>query len=222
MILPVRNGGLFIGEAVRSALAQLDPVDELLVIDDGSTDDTVSVVAAIADPRVHILAAARRGVSAARNCGLAVARGTFIAFLDHDDYWPADRHRLLLSVLLNNCDVDGVFGRIRIRCEPDAVATERFMHFDGAPAPISGVCCALYRRRLLDLISGFAEEMSMGEDADFNMRLIEAGARFVRHDSDALVYRRHAGNATNDARAVRTSMFDLLRRRSRRAHDPIV
>jgi glycosyltransferase involved in cell wall biosynthesis len=222
VILPVRNGALFVGEAIRSALAQLDPADELLVIDDGSTDDTVSVVAAVADPRVHLLAAVRRGVSAARNYGLAVARGKFIAFLDHDDYWPADRHRLLLRVLLDRSDVDGVFGRIRIRCEPDAVSTERFTGFDGALAPITTVCCALYRRRILDLIGGFAEEMSMGEDTDFNMRLKKAGARFVWYEADALVYRRHAGNTTNDARAVRNSVFDLLRRRSATARSRVI
>jgi glycosyltransferase involved in cell wall biosynthesis len=85
VIMPVHNGAAHITEAMASALAQLAQTDELIVVDDHSSDRTLSVVAAMAEPRVRVLSTPRRGVSAARNVGLAAARGEFIAFLDHDD-----------------------------------------------------------------------------------------------------------------------------------------
>ena len=75
VIMPVRNGAAFIAEGIRSALVQLNSNDELLVADDGSTDDTCSIVAALGDPRVRLMPSPRRGASAARNVALASAGG---------------------------------------------------------------------------------------------------------------------------------------------------
>jgi len=87
IVIPVRDGRDFIAEAIASALAQGDCVAEVIVIDDGSTDGTPELVAAIADSRVRLVTerAGRSGVSAARNDGAGLARGTWLMFLDADD-----------------------------------------------------------------------------------------------------------------------------------------
>src|SRR5438477_2430339 len=106
LIIPVRNGVRFIEEAVDSALRQLDPEDEIIVVDDASADATRSVLAGIPDRRMRVLDGSGRGVSSARNIGLAAAAGEFIAFLDHDDLWPPQRHAVLLQALIADVSID--------------------------------------------------------------------------------------------------------------------
>src|SRR4051812_72489 len=97
VIIPVHNGAAYIAAAMRSALDQLDSTDELIVVNDGSTDNTLVQIANVADARVRLVQSPRRGVSAARNFGFQAARGEFIAFLDHDDLWPPGRHEHLIG-----------------------------------------------------------------------------------------------------------------------------
>lgn len=88
VILPVFNSEATVERAVRSVLSQTDRDFELLIIDDGSSDGSADVLAAVSDARVSILRhSENRGISAARNTGLKHARGDFIAFLDADDEW---------------------------------------------------------------------------------------------------------------------------------------
>jgi glycosyltransferase involved in cell wall biosynthesis len=213
VIIPVRNGAAYISEAMTLALAQLNQEDELIVVDDGSTDDTLGRVAALADSRIRVLSAPRRGVSAARNVGFDASRGQFIAFLDHDDVWCPCRHRVMLGMLLENPDLDAVFGRIRVRFEPDATASPRYAALDGQFAAGASVGSGLFRRGILERVSGFAEDMTSGEDTDHHMRMMESGMRFRLCDIDCLIYRRHASNVTNDATAMRDGYFNIFRRK---------
>src|SRR5690606_26029550 len=84
IVMPVRNGARWLGEAIDSALGQTMPSLELIVVDNGSTDETPQIVAGYAgrDRRVVALREARPGAAAARNAGIAVARGDWIASLD--------------------------------------------------------------------------------------------------------------------------------------------
>ncbi|WP_426426056.1 glycosyltransferase [Bradyrhizobium genosp. A] len=84
VVIPAKNAAAYIGETIASALAQAD-VTEVIVVDDGSTDDTVAIVQAIRDPRLRLTANDASGVSAARNLGARGARGDWLMFLDADD-----------------------------------------------------------------------------------------------------------------------------------------
>lgn len=86
VIMPTFNRARWVGNAIRSALQQMEAGDELIVIDDGSTDDTREVVAAFGE-RVTYVLGEHRGAGPARNLGLAHARGDLVAFLDDDDEW---------------------------------------------------------------------------------------------------------------------------------------
>lgn len=101
VVIPSYNRAARVPRAIDSALAQTGATMEVLVVDDGSTDDTRAVVAARygADPRVRYLARANGGVSAARNTGLRAARGEFIALLDSDDTWLEGKVALQLRCL---------------------------------------------------------------------------------------------------------------------------
>lgn len=212
LIIPVRNGVRFVAEAVASALCQLEPHDEVLVIDDASRDGTAECLRRIVDRRVIVLAGRGRGVSAARNLGLAVARGQFLAFLDHDDLWPAGRHQALRVALRDDPGLAVCFGRIRMRFEADIPSDRIADHLDGMHIPAL-VGSGLYKTDPVRRIGGFAEDMSLREDADFTFRLLESGARSTLCEVDALIYRRHASNMTNDEAALNLALIDVARRR---------
>ncbi len=217
VIIPVRNGLNFLAEAIASALAQLGPADQVIVVWDVSTDNTQSLLERVGDPRVLIIKGPERGVSGARNVGLAAADGEFVAFLDHDDTWPEDRHRKMLQALEHDARLDAVFGRMRIRLEADAPRWQWLLDMDGRHVPGPNLGTALFRRSVLRRIDGFDESLRFGEDLDYFDRLREADMRYELCDVDGLVYRRHATNCTNDQLAVQNSVFDVIRRKKRRA-----
>ena len=135
VIIPVRNGERFIAEAVDSVLQQIAPADEIIVVDDASTDGTRLLLAGIQDRRIQAMDGSGRGVSSARNIGLAAATGEFVAFLDHDDLWPARRHAVLLQALQADIKMDCAIGRIRLRVEQDAIVLPQIPHLEGQLTP---------------------------------------------------------------------------------------
>jgi glycosyltransferase involved in cell wall biosynthesis len=108
VILPVYNRAAWVARAVESVLAQTHKNLELLVVDDGSTDDTRRVLEGFG-PRVRVLEQAHAGAEAARNLGLERARGEFVAFIDSDDVWRAERLSIQLP-LFGRPEVGLVFG----------------------------------------------------------------------------------------------------------------
>ncbi|GGF42626.1 hypothetical protein GCM10011519_15630 [Marmoricola endophyticus] len=103
VVMPVRNRPEQVREAIASVQAQQHRDWELLVVDDGSTDDTADVVEAYDDPRVQVLRREHGGVSAARNAGIEAARGRWLAFLDSDNTWEP----LFLQVMLRYLEAEG-------------------------------------------------------------------------------------------------------------------
>jgi glycosyltransferase involved in cell wall biosynthesis len=212
VVIPVRNGARFVGEAIASVRRQLGPHDEIIAVDDASTDATAAVLGAIGDARLRLLRGAGRGVSAARNLGLAAARGEFVAFLDHDDLWPPGRHPALRDALLAQPARGASFGKVRVQFEPNALPAADLRGMDGRHIWWL-VGSGLFRRTLVSNVGGFCEDMPVGEDGDFHLRLVEAGLVPLLCETESLVYRRHEDNITNDSEAVRLGLADLLRRK---------
>jgi glycosyltransferase involved in cell wall biosynthesis len=109
VIIPTHNYGRFIEEAIESVFSQTVGDLQVLVVDDGSTDDTPDVLARIRDPRLEIVRTSNQGVSAARNEGLSRAKGDFIAFLDADDRWTPRKLEHQLQVMSTEPDIVAVF-----------------------------------------------------------------------------------------------------------------
>jgi glycosyltransferase involved in cell wall biosynthesis len=211
VILPVRNGAGFIEQAIASALPQLSADDEVVVVDNGSTDETVSVVEDLGDRRVRIIDEQRRGPAAARNAGLAVASGDLVSFLDHDDYWPEGRNAGLLAALAADPAADAAYGRLRVLVEPGC-DDQGFAAVDGTFAPAIGLHVYLFRRELLERTGRMDESLALGSDADYVARLRQAGMRTAIYDGDASVYRRHGNNITLDVAAKRDGLFGVIAR----------
>jgi glycosyltransferase involved in cell wall biosynthesis len=120
VIIPVFNGAGFIGRAIESVLAQTHPAEEIVVVDDGSTDATPEVIARYGS-KVRYMRQANRGVSVARNAGAQAACGDWLAFLDADDWYFPDRLRLHAGMLAVHEDLDFLTGDYEYRDASDAL-----------------------------------------------------------------------------------------------------
>jgi GT2 family glycosyltransferase len=128
VIIPTYNRAQLLQEAVASALKQTSPVHEIIIVDDGSTDETAKVVSSMPSPVCYIHQQ-NSGLSAARNRGAAIATGEYLAFLDSDDLWEPEKLEIQLAVLqsyndirwcVTNCviiDFDGTVSRHRLGFE---------------------------------------------------------------------------------------------------------
>jgi hypothetical protein len=112
--MPVYNGEAFIAESIASVLAQTYPNWELIVVDDGSTDGTATIVASFGDLRIRYAYQENYGLPAARNAGIRLARGEFLAFLDADDLWDPQFFQACLGYLAGRQDVAGVYTASRM------------------------------------------------------------------------------------------------------------
>lgn len=105
VVMPVYNVERFVERAVRSVLAQTFTDFELVIVDDGGTDDSIMLCEQIQDTRIRIVGQRNRGLAGARNTGIATARGEFIALLDSDDMWMPDKLERHVAHLLANPEV---------------------------------------------------------------------------------------------------------------------
>jgi len=108
VIIPAYNAQRFVGEAIESALAQTYPDFEIVAVDDGSTDATLSILRSF-EPRIRVISQPNRGPAAARNAGIRDSTGDYIAFLDGDDLWKIEKLSEQVALLDERSDVGLVY-----------------------------------------------------------------------------------------------------------------
>ncbi|MDD4880123.1 MAG: glycosyltransferase [Gallionellaceae bacterium] len=221
VIIPNLNMGRFLPEALASIARQAVPVREILIVDAGSSDDSLAVIAGLAgaDPRVRLLHSEAPNPSGVRNLGLAAATGEVIAFLDADDLWPADKLARQLARLDAEPAVSVVSGFVQYF---DRLDRERL-----APAADSRVetlfhvhlGAALFRRSVFDAVGGFDEALRYSEDVDLLLRIREEAIPMTILRARTLYYRRHDDSLMAQADPAkerdfkRTLAGSLMRRR---------
>ncbi|MFT3887990.1 MAG: glycosyltransferase family 2 protein [Arachnia sp.] len=183
VITPAYNVAAYIGEAMRSVLAQTMPDFTYLIVDDGSTDGTAEVAeaAAAGDPRVRVIRQENQGPSAARNTGVMAATTPFVAFIDGDDRWVPNALEVLLSAInAAGANVGAVFGHSRHvdeQGEPLGTTLERAAgEYDvsamfGGVAPMGNGSCLLLRRSCFEEVGGFDVELGNAEDLEMWLRI---------------------------------------------------
>ncbi|WP_416909225.1 MAG: glycosyltransferase [Polymorphobacter sp.] len=209
VIIPVFNGAAFLKDAVASLLAQHHPELEIIVVDDGSTDDIDAAIDAL-PVQVRVLRQANAGPAAARNLGLRAASADLIGFLDVDDLWPEGKLGAALDWLRGNPDCDVVTGQAQLleRLENGSY------HFVGNPADNfpDYIGAALYRRRAFEHAGTFDPLLRFGEDLDWFANARRTGLRIDRLDMVTLHVRRHARNSTRGKTAIDLTPVRLLRK----------
>jgi len=193
VIIPVYNGARFLAEAVESIQAQhYDPL-EIVVVDDGSTDDSAAVAA---DLGVCVLRQPNGGPASARNLGIARSSGELIGFLDADDLWT--RRKLELAVPLFRADPDlevvqGLTQETRIVRNANGIALfENFLE----PFLSVSLGSALFRRTVFDRIGTLDSDLRFAEDLDWFVRARDLGVSMLFMKEVTQIARRHGDNVT--------------------------
>lgn len=181
IVLPTYNRAHFIGQAITSALCQTYENIELIVVDDGSTDDTTRVIGTFSDDRLKYIQLPKNvGRSAARNKALSFATGPYIAFLDSDDYFLPHKTEMQVQFLNEHREFGMVY--TASACVVDGGTSINYFY----RAPVSGdlyneiaffkpltitLPTVMLRREVLEKVVGFDEKMERFEDTDFWRRV---------------------------------------------------
>jgi hypothetical protein len=220
IVIPCFKQAHFLPEAIESVLAQDHPDIEVIVVDDGSPDNVEAVASRY--PGVRCLRQENGGLAAARNAGMAEAKGEFLLFLDADDRLLPEAVGLGLEQLRG--DAEAMM----------AAGTWKLIGEEGEPLPadppqqpreaypallescfISTPAAVLYRRALFEEIGGF--DPSVSASADYDLYLRTAAAYPVRlHPHFVAEYRRHGANMTRDPELIMAAELAVLERQAER------
>lgn len=217
VIIPCYNHAHFLGEAITSVINQTYPYVEIIVVDDGSTDDTAQIVKAY--PNIHYVRQSNLGLSRSRNVGLSYSKGTSIVFLDADDSLFHDAIDIGLRALAsrNDCalafglfvNVGSIQGMQKLSRETNYGYKELLQrNVIGNPGS------ALYRRWVFTEIGGFDEANSPAADYDLYLRVARQFP-ILCHHQPVVKYRKHAANMSNNSRLMLASTMTALKKQLR-------
>jgi GT2 family glycosyltransferase len=237
VVIPAYNAAAFLAETLATVTAQSVPPAEIIVVDDGSTDDTAGIARRAG---ARVVRTPNRGPPGARNAGIAAARGRWIALLDADDLWHPRKLALQLDALALAPDV------VAVSCDhyqfddtgtlmPSALAArrERYLSLRRQPLAsgrvrIEGLgtdlmkvgmlffpSTLLLRREAVAAVGGFDEALRWAEDLEFLLRLLAHGDLLFVEAPPLMGYRVHAGGVSRDHGAMSRGLIGVGERLAR-------
>ncbi len=203
VVIPLYNKEKFIKRAINSVLSQTIKTFELIIVDDGSTDESSKIVQTYKDERVQLISKKNAGVSAARNTGILNSKAKFIAFLDADDEWLPD-YLETVSSLISDFPLAGAYATSEFREDEKGNLTqltyttlpphpwqgeiENLFHVmanDPLPVTASSVCI---KKSIFEDVGMFPERIKRSEDIDTWIRIflkypiiLSTSAKIIRH-----------------------------------------
>jgi glycosyltransferase involved in cell wall biosynthesis len=221
VVIPVFNAAPYVAQAIDSVFSQTLPPDEIVVVDDGSTDATADVVRRY-HPRVAYFYQPNQGPGAARNLGIRESKGDLLAFLDADDLWLPEKLLSQKAALDADLSIDLVFCHMSQFREDEPEKAVEIAGQSVQPSPL--ISCMLARRTVFDRIGPLRTDLK-AEFVEWYLRAGEADVR-MRTLDDLLVKRRlHSANFTLANQDLRREYVHLLkasldRRRAKAAVNP--
>jgi glycosyltransferase involved in cell wall biosynthesis len=213
VIMAAYNAAEHIGEALESVLAQDWRPLEVVVVDDGSTDDTAAIVAGY--PEVVYLRQENKGPSAARNAAVERSSGDFVANFDSDDLLPTTRVSDQVGYLLAHPEVGAVFGRQEWMNAPEWMARDS-VYGDVDGIPLSSV---MFRRDVFFELGGYDTSFVHGEDMDLLVRMRERRIEY-QVIPQIVLYRRYQESSLTGGRAPHEPLLRSLRAKLARQASP--
>jgi len=212
VVVPVFNGEKFILNALETIEKQNYPNIEIIIIDDGSTDSTPSILEGLGKDYIRIFRQDNQGPSAARNSGIKKSKGSLIAFLDADDLWTENRLQPMVKILMDNPEVEMVRGYSQYLCFGKA----RQLPSENPFLQPFLIGSALYRRKNFSTVGLFDPTLNFGEDVDWMNRAKELGVNIRVIEEVVLSYQRHDGNMTRGKNIVEMGLFGWIKKRADR------
>ena len=219
VIVPVFNSEKYLVQAIDSVFRQDYRRVEVIVVDDGSTDDTAQIIGKY--EKNQYIHQTNQGVASARNTGIVASRGEIIAFLDGDDFWPSDRLTLTVRYLDQHPEVGYVLGKQMMFVEPGCdvppwVKTEWLVE----PQDALNTGVLVVRRETFERIGTFNEDYKAGEDTEWLGRASEAGIPMARLPEVVLHRRIHGENLSiKMLRMRKANLMRILRESVRRQQE---
>lgn len=208
IVIPAYNAARYLSETIVSVINQTYTNWELIVVNDGSKDETLSIAKSFAnkDPRIHIIDKSNSGVSDSRNTGIKVAKGDVLFFLDADDVWNIDNITEKIK-RLNEPSCHAVYSACEI-IDEKSVSFSRFLsgsanlrledmllskgNYTTAPSGIA------VKRNVLDKIGGFDTNLSNNADQDFFIRILATGFKIAYIPDTLWKYRMHGNSMSKN------------------------
>ena len=208
-IVPVYNGGRFLGETIESILAQNYRPLEVIVVDDGSQDNSVEVAESF-HPDLRVVRQTQAGPSATRNRGIREARGDYLAFLDQDDLWHREKISTQLARFQSRPELSVIWTHVQMFWSDD-LAEERARYADhprAGPVPGYATISMLARKEVFEQVELFNEKLWFSDSVEWTIRARQHGIVMEMMD-DVLVYHRmHEQNSTR--RHIEASREEFL------------
>jgi len=217
VIIPCYNHAHFLGEAVESVLGQTYPHIEIIVIDDGSTDDIAQVMTAY--PSIRYVRQDNMGLSRARNAGLAHSNGAYVLFLDADDHLFPDAVDIGVRTLAARTDCAFTFGLVlKVGTNQGLNVLSHNQNYDYKTLlqrnVIENPGSVLYRRWVFGEIGEFDAANSPAADYDLYLRVARRFS-ILCHHRPVVHYRRHGANMSENARVMLASTLTVLKKQRR-------
>jgi len=217
VVIPCYNAAGYLGDAIRCALEQTYSPVEIVVVDDGSTDDSREVMESFGES-IRCLSGPHRGASAARNRGWRASRGELIQFLDADDLIaPQKLERQVpladpATVVFCDCHIVAEGGAPRRPVMRPYTGGDPFLYLLDNHVPMMA---ALYPRALLESVGGFDESLPCAQEYDLNLRLAAAGALWRHLPERLCTWRQVPGSLSSDERRVYQQQVRIFERLAR-------
>lgn len=204
VIIPIYNTGDYLHETITSVLNQSERNIEIIIIDDGSTDESLAVAQGYAtqDTRISCLSQKNAGDSAARNVGVKHAKGKYVIFLDHDDVLEPDAVEHQVSILEGNASLKLALGSNEVidsdsnHVKDNIVDEKLFSAKEVAFGLTPSFSQCIYRLEALEAIGGFNPEAKNAADHDLNLRLLGDEYAGFAHTRKVMKYRIHPNQQT--------------------------
>lgn len=216
VIIPAYNQSDYLGEAIESVLCQTYPHFEVIIVDDGSTDNTAEIARGFSDPRIRYVYQENRGLSGARNTGIRNSHGAYLTFLDSDDLFLPEK----LSLLAKELDGNPQLGLVAGQAIPIDEHGRQFGKIFNCPVPEDAsqlllgnplhVGSIMLRRTWQERAGYFDERLRSYEDWDLWLRLALAGCKSHWIDQPVSLYRFHRAQMTRIGSQMTTATFMVL------------